>query len=58
MFIVPIDLQAFLVFVPSPSLLGHFWGHIAKTNFGGFIPLTVLQIAALHPLNKSYRKAN
>jgi hypothetical protein len=58
MFIVPIDLQAFLVFVPSPSLLGHIWGHIAKTNFGGLIPLTVLQIAALHPLNKSYRKAD
>jgi len=54
MFIVPIDLQAFLLFVPNPSLLGH----IAKTNFGGFIPLTVLQIAALHPLNKSYRKAD
>ena len=58
MFIVPIDLQAFLVFVPSPSLLGHIWGHIAKTNFGGLIRLTVLQIGALHPLNKSYRKAD
>ncbi len=34
------------------------WGHIAKSNFGGFMPLTVLQIAALNPLGKSYRKAD
>jgi hypothetical protein len=37
---------------------GHIWGHIAKSNFGGFMPLTVLQIAALNPLDKSYRKAD
>jgi hypothetical protein len=36
---------------------GHIWGHIAKSNFGGFMPLTVFQITALHPLDKSYRKA-
>ena len=37
---------------------GHIWGHIAKSNFGGYMPLTVLQIAALQPLDKSYRKAD
>ena len=37
---------------------GHIWGHIAKSNFWGFMPLTVLQIAAMSPLDKSYRKAD
>jgi hypothetical protein len=37
---------------------GHIWGHIAKSNFGGFMPLTVFQITALHPLDKSYRKVD
>ena len=37
---------------------GHKWGHIAKSSFGGFMPLTVLQIAAMRPVDKSYRKAD
>ena len=56
MFIVPIHLQAFLFSSLAHLFWGHIWGHIAKSNFGGFMPLTVLQIAALHPLDQSARR--
>ena len=37
---------------------GHIWGHSAKSNFGGFMPLTATGIDGFASTAKSYRKTD